>query len=514
MESLIPLEFIEWMRSLGAPFDNEDFFRALEGEPEVCVRLNRRKILPEKMSSDNQASGYALSISSVFDEEGIDFTPVPWCDTAFYLSKRPQFTLNPLLHGGAFYVQDASSTIYERLVSELLRRDDFPRPQGGLKVLDMCAAPGGKTTAVINALPDTATVVANEYVEKRARILEENLMKWGFPNVIVTNSDTAVIADCGALFDLVTVDAPCSGEGMMRKEEEARRQWSRGLVEQCAALQRDILRNAVRALKPGGFLIYSTCTFNPEENERNAEYITTGLGLKPIEILPEGVPETCRRVSAEVSDVPALRFMPHITRGEGLFVSIFRKDDAAGTDDDIPDYATLTEKRTKKSRNRNCNRKNNSKGNNPARSEDFTTLLTRDSTFIVSDLKNNDWKESVSEKGVVSLFSPEVEALSEMLGKVRILSCGVKAGEIKGKDLVADASLALSVALDGKRFPNVDLSHDDALKYLRRESVTLGADLPKGIVTVSYRGIKLGTAKHLGNRTNNLYPSYWRIRNL
>lgn len=454
MDNKLPQGFIEEMRSILDETESEAFLRAMDEEPSVSVRLNRRKPVAGALYPGME--------------------PVAWCPSAFYLPERPTFTMNPLLHGGAFYVQDASSTIYETLVSEILKRDAMSHPL----VLDMCAAPGGKTTAMINALPDTAIVVANEFVEKRARILEENLCKWGFPDCIVTNSDSSRIADTGVLFDIVAVDAPCSGEGMMRKDEEARRQWSPALVEQCASLQREILDNAVDCVRPGGYLIYSTCTFNKTENEENAEYLVKEKGLQSVEIRPEGLPEESYRLSQAIGKIPALRFMPHFTKGEGLFAAVFRKPG-----DEEPGKSPV--------RVAMRNRKNVSK---------------RSDCELIGDYICKE------KGGVVRLMSPEVAMLADRLSGVRILTAGVRAGEMKGKDIVPDVAVALSVALDPGRFPDVALSREDALRYLRKETISLPGVVPKGFATVSCEGVRLGMVKHLGNRTNNLYPAYWRIR--
>lgn len=280
-----------------------DLFEALEQQPEVSIKLNRRKL------SDAEATGY----------QGL--SKVLWCDNGYYLPERPVFTLNPLMHAGAFYVQDASSMIYETIARKILPMatdTGFP-----LCVLDLCAAPGGKTTSLINALPDGAIIVANEYMPKRAAVLRENLIKWGYPDFIVTNSPTKAFTRFPESFDIVAVDAPCSGEGMMRKEEEARLQWSPGLISSCASLQRDILRNAFVTLKPGGFLIYSTCTFNRSENEENVAMLVDELGMQPLDL---GLSGEFGIGEAIESPYPALRFMPHITRGEGLFVAVLRKE--------------------------------------------------------------------------------------------------------------------------------------------------------------------------------------------
>lgn len=297
---MIPQNFIESLAGLPG-LDTSAFLAAMEREPAVSIKINKRKF-------------------KSFEEIGYGaLTPVKWCESGFYLPERPKFTLNPLLHAGVFYVQDASSMIHETIVGSLRKRGLLP---DGLLALDLCAAPGGKTTSIINALDDTSFIVANEVVPQRARILRENLVKWGFPSVMVASSPTSVFATLGETFDLVAVDAPCSGEGMMRKEEEARAQWGPGLVKQCASLQREILSDAADALKPGGILIYSTCTFNRCEDEENVAWLVEELGLEPVDM---EFPEEWGIGEAIESQYPALRFMPHLTRGEGLFAAVLRK---------------------------------------------------------------------------------------------------------------------------------------------------------------------------------------------
>lgn len=287
----LPSGFIDMARSL-LKEEAQEFLEAMQRPPITSVRLNSRKP------------------GAQFPEG----TPVKWCPTGYYLPVRPQFTLDPLLHAGAYYVQDASSMIHREVVRRLV--------SGPVSLLDLCAAPGGKTTAMIDALSDGSRVVANEYIARRAAILKENLTKWGYPLATVTNRDSAYFAESGDKFDIVAVDAPCSGEGMMRKDEEAVAQWSTQLIEKCAQLQKEIVSNAEKALKPGGFLIYSTCTFNRMENEEVAEYINTSLGLQPVDMqfpvewgIPRGID----------TDLPVYRFMPHRTEGEGLFLAVFRK---------------------------------------------------------------------------------------------------------------------------------------------------------------------------------------------
>lgn len=431
---------------------------ALDTPPEVSVRLNVRKSVPD----------------SLFGDAGC----VPWCASGFYLKSRPKFTLDPLLHAGAYYVQDAASMVYQRIVENL--SDGTP-----VMAADLCAAPGGKTTAILNALPDGSTLLANEFVSSRAKILKENLIKYGYPSVVVTNSDVARLAPLGAVFDLVAVDAPCSGEGMMRKEPEARAQWSRGLVAQCAALQRDILTDAVRLLKPGGCLIYSTCTFNTEEDEDNAAWITEELGLTPVDT---GLANLYGIRPQVKGSVPCLRFMPGFTRGEGLFVAVFRKEEAI---DSVP------------ARRKDRGGKKGSKKVDAPKID--KALLAKVSEWIQGDSDIRTFEDRVV------AYTPGVERLvADMPKDVRIVSAGVELAEAKGRDLIPAHPLAMSVAF-AHPFPEVELSAESAVSYLMREPVALPPDTPKGFVTVTYRGLPLGFLKNLGTRSNNLYPQTWRI---
>lgn len=298
----LPIDFKTQMNGLLGDA-SEAFMHAMELPPAVSVKLNRRKV------TEADSLGY------------VNMEPVKWCRNGYYLSERPPFTLNPLLHAGVFYVQDASSMIYESIAEKILRT--FSGTVSPLRVLDLCAAPGGKTTSLINALPDGTTIVANEFIGSRASILKENLIKWGYPDIIITNSPTTRFGELPETFDIVAVDAPCSGEGMMRKEEVAVTQWNPGLQKQCASLQREILADAFRALKPGGFLIFSTCTFNRLENEENMPYLVDELGLSPVDM---EFPEEWGIGKGIGTPYPCLRFMPHITRGEGLFAAVLRKD--------------------------------------------------------------------------------------------------------------------------------------------------------------------------------------------
>ena len=434
----------------------EILFAALCGEPETSVRLNRRKPIPDPLYPD--------------------MTQVPWCPSGFYLKERPSFTLDPLLHAGAFYVQDASSMVYQSIVKSIA--GDTP-----MTACDLCAAPGGKTTAILNALPDGSVMLANEFTPSRANILKENLCKYGYPDLIVTNTDTSRLSSMKGMFGIVAVDAPCSGEGMMRKEEAARSQWSEGLIRQCASLQREILANAADMVAPGGYLIYSTCTFNTTEDEDNAAWIAECLGLEPVDTGLAGKDG----VQGEVKgNIPCLRFMQGFVRGEGLFISVFRK----------PDEDT----------GRRQSYKPKKKGMKERQDKTDKSILNMANSWIQGEF------DIISLDGRLHALSPDTAAILKALPKgVRIMSAGVEIGEIKGKDLIPAHALAMSTAM-AHPFPEVELSKENALLYLSKETVQLPTQTPKGYVTVTYQGLPLGFIKNLGNRANNLYPTEWRIR--
>lgn len=410
--------------------DSAAFEEAMRQPPSVSLKLNRRKC------SNPADLGYG------------QLQTVSWCPSGYYLDERPVFTLNPLLHAGVFYVQDASSMIYETIVSRLLELHLIPESP---VVLDLCAAPGGKTTSMINALPDSSFVVANEVMPKRVRILQENLAKWGYPDVMVTNSQVSAFISLGERFDLVAVDAPCSGEGMMRKDPDAVRQWSPGLVAQCASLQREILADAVRLIKPGGIMIYSTCTFNRTENEENVAFLVEDLGLVPLDLkwLEEW------GIGSQLdSPYPAMRFMPHITRGEGLFVAVVQKP--VGADG----------------------------GSQEITKEKLAAIIRKKLRVIGNDEEKSDTAK------------PKHDRISK---KEKVIDR-------------PDPLLPLRTDFVHDSFPTVSLSADEALAYLRHEALRLPDSAPKGYVVVTFQGHPLGFVKNLGNRANNLYPSQWKIR--
>ena len=274
----LPESFIARTKALLGD-DWDAFEQALNQKPPISIRLNPQKAGKEALVD--------------FEVESL----VPWASNAYYLSARPVFTLDPLFHAGCYYVQEASSMFLEHFVKNYIHEP--------VKALDLCAAPGGKSTHLSATLPEGSLLVANEVIRSRANILSENLIKWGNPNTIVTNSNPKDIGKLRAFFDLIVCDLPCSGEGMFRKDPVAVSEWSVNNVKRCAERQRQIISDIFPALKPGGILIYSTCTYNREENEDNIDWI-------------------CEEFEVELLEEPR-RFMPHKTKGEGFFIAGIRK---------------------------------------------------------------------------------------------------------------------------------------------------------------------------------------------
>lgn len=455
----LPASFEHTMRNLlGEGY--EAFREALLGEPAVSIRLN-----PAKW------------------HEAVSYEPVPWATHAYYLQERPAFTFDPLFHGGCYYVQEASSMFVERAVKQHL---------GEARVaLDLCAAPGGKSTLLRSLLPDDCVLVSNEVMRPRAQVLAENITKWGHNRCVVTSNYPADFTPLGEVFDLVLVDAPCSGEGMFRKDEVAVAEWSPENVEVCWKRQRDILTDIWPTLRPGALLIYSTCTFNTEEDEENVRWMVNELGA---ELLPVATDESWGITPSLVPGVEhAYRFLPGRTRGEGFFLAVLRKGgEPSAHQVVVPDGTTRRKSADKKA-----------KGKQPVQAVPAACRAW---------LKGDAYIYKVVGEEVMAMPA-DMEPLVEMLAaRLHLVHWGIPLATLKGRDAIPAHALAMSTALSTEAFAMCEIPYADALRYLHREAVTLAADAPRGFVIVTYRGIPLGFVKNLGNRANNLYPNEWRIR--
>lgn len=453
----LPQTFVDRTRQLLGDEQYPKFEEALGIEAPVSIRPNRTKTqLP------------------------VEGEPIPWAPSGMYLEKRPTFTFDPLFHAGCYYVQEASSMFVERVLRQYV--------QEPVVMLDLCAAPGGKSTLCRSVLPEGSLLVANEVMRNRSQILAENLMKWGHPDVVVTNSDPADFTGLTHLFDVILTDVPCSGEGMFRKDQVAVDEWSLENVDICWQRQRRILTDIWPALKPGGLLIYSTCTFNREEDEDNVAWIARELGADVLEVPVEDAWGITGNLVGK--DFPVYRFLPHRTRGEGFFLAVLRKH--AG------EVETVEPRAEKKKKGKDV------KGKAPQLSvpKEAKTWLAGADSFGYA-LKDTQ----------VVAFPKAHETVYTLLQQhVKVIHAGVTLGEIKGKDLIPHHSLAMSTALGADVFPRAEIGYEQAIAFLRKEGLVLDASVPRGYVLLTYQQIPLGFVKNIGNRANNLYPQEWRIR--
>ena len=388
----LPEDFITYTRELFGEEVWQKYLHSFEEPAPVSVRLNPFKLL-------SPLTSYLLPLGG----------PVPHCKGGYYLTESPNFTLDPLLHAGAYYVQEASSMYLDKIIRKELSSFIFQLST----VLDLCAAPGGKSTLLRAALPDDVKLFSNEPDRKRANILMENIQKQGHPNVVVTNSYPAEYKKSGLLFDLILTDVPCSGEGMFRKDPATIKEWSVQNVMKCQQLQRTIVSDIWDCLRPGGILIYSTCTFNRHEDEENIQWFLDNFEAELV--------------------LPEKRFIPGVDRGEGLFMAVLRK------------------------------------------------------------------------------MSTDVTIKRQNMQALRIISPSLTGEGRGGAPAHAEA---LSIVTPQDKYPRVELSHEEALKYLHREALVLPEETPRGYVIVTYQNLPLGFVKNIGTRANNLYPQEWKIRNL
>lgn len=432
---------------------------------------NIKPLLQEEFNLFTDALNNDTPISIRVNDK-LDFQPstkkVAWCKNGYYLAERPLFTADPLHHAGAYYVQEASSMF----LGEVLRQLVAPKSI----VLDLSAAPGGKSTHISQHLNHQGFLVSNEIIRSRANILMENSIKWGNPNIMVTNNTPSDFGKLGELFDVVVVDAPCSGEGMFRKNHDAINEWSRENVAMCAMRQRDIITDVWDSLKQDGILIYSTCTYNREENEENIQWIENELGASFISIDTE-----------EFSEITATkkgyRFFPHKTKGEGFFIAALRKNSEAPK-------LKFNKKKSKPSITK------------LKEQSQYEKMLLQTEKFLFFEKGNS----------IFALDKTYEDLANILLEKLKILHIGIKLGEKKRDSFIPDISLALSKQINRANFTEHEIDKPTALQYLHRDSIQLPDDTPKGIILLTYQSVPIGWIKNLGNRSNNLYPQEWRIR--
>jgi 16S rRNA C967 or C1407 C5-methylase (RsmB/RsmF family)/NOL1/NOP2/fmu family ribosome biogenesis protein len=396
---------------------------------------------------------------------------IPWSSQGYYLPERPSFTFDPLFHGGAYYVQEASSMFLEVALRQAV---DLSRP---VRVLDLCAAPGGKSTLIQSLISADSLLVSNEVIRNRVHILHENMVKWGAVNTFITSNDPQDFRRLENYFDVIVVDAPCSGSGLFRREPEAIDEWSLDNVRLCQQRQQRILFDVWPALRQDGILIYSTCSYSREEDEEILDWLTTDLHA-----------EGCRLdVPAEWNIVETMgskgafgyRFYPDKLDGEGFFIAVLRKGD--GGEFVAP------------------------------RKRNFPERLTRQ-----EEQRIRDW---VRPEGAFSFFrhQEQINALPEPLvvelpllqAACYLKRAGVPMGKLSAAAFIPEHDLAVSMLINPS-LPVVALSREQALVYLRKEEVHFDG-AAQGWTLVAYEGLNLGWVKVLPRRSNNYYPKEWRI---
>ncbi len=450
MLTQIPPQLLHDLQGLPG-FDEPAFLQAHEVNKQVIsIRLN-----PKKPLVDNHFP---------------DTTAVPWCADGRYLQARPSFTLDPVFHGGAYYVQEASSMFLHHVVHQLCAQD-VPK-----HVLDLCGAPGGKSTLLAAALPNSF-IVSNEVIKTRVSVLAENISKWGSEHVIVTNNDPKDFARLPAFFDLLVVDAPCSGSGLFRKDPNAIEEWSENNVQLCSMRQQRILTDAIPSLRQNGHLVYSTCSYSRQENEDICDWIVDTFDLTSVKIEveePWGITETI----SERNGAFGYRFYPDKVHGEGFFIACFKQENL------VEEYyapGTKLQAITKKEQ------------------EILNAWLSNPDEYFLFQQKDN----------IVAIPHRWSETFSIIQKHLGVRKSGVAIGMFKGNDLIPHHEFALSRLLN-KNVPYLELNKEDALKYLKRQDLTASSE-KKGWMLMQHEGLNLGWAKVLPTRVNNYYPTNWRI---
>lgn len=448
----LPSAFTQRMHRL-LEKETDKFLNALQAPAPVSVRFNTAKLKPAMVQSP------AWEVKR----------PVSWCPEGFYLDKRPLFTLDPYFHGGGYYVQEASSMFLSYVLKQVLTGE-------AVRALDLCAAPGGKSTLLASQLPGGSLLVSNEVIRSRAVVLKENLIKWGREHIVITQNDPVDFQKLKEAFDLILVDAPCSGEGMFRKDRGAIEEWSETNLRLCSERQKRIVRDIWDSLKPGGYLIYSTCTYNPEENEKIVEWIQQKWGAESIKI-EHPFPE----ITAAATSLYGYRFYPQRVEGEGYFLSVLRKNETSGG-------RTLKTKKTPLS----------SRIRLP---EELAALLPDAATLAI---RNEDSRILI----LPALQDDFVRSLEQAL---RVIYKGCEVAELIHQKVKRLHPLALYARLKVSNCLQDEVDLETALRFLKKEDIPVSAKAGEWVL-ITYGGMGLGWGKSVGNRLNNYYPKEWRIR--
>lgn len=457
---MLPQQLIQSLQNITG-FDVDAFIKAHEEPSPTSVRFQ-----PIKYSNFLRHHSINNSQLSIHNN-------IPWCPFAYYLTERPSFTFDPLFHAGLYYVQEASSMF----LWELLQQTIGAKTKGK-KVLDLCAAPGGKSTLLSSYFSD-GLVVSNEVIKSRASILSENITKWGNENVVVTNNDPSHFQRVENFFDVVMIDAPCSGSGLFRKDKDAVKEWSEEAVNLCSLRQQRIVADAYTCLQKDGILIYSTCSYSVEEDENILDWLMDSHQLTAISIQ---LKDEWKIVETQSSKHKAYgyRFYPDKVIGEGFFIAAFIKKDG---------------------------------GHFQSYSSGSTTVINKKETEIWNDWMGNEKPLSIIKQKETFIAVPHLmlQHLQHLQKALYIKGAGIALGEIKGKDVIPHHALAVST-INNSSLPAIDFTKEQAIQFLQKKEIDINtSSLLKGWHLAQFCGIGLGWLKVLPNRINNYYPSEWRI---
>ncbi|MES2430710.1 MAG: RNA methyltransferase [Bacteroidota bacterium] len=451
----LPSAFIQSLQNIQG-FDQAAFEEVHQsGEQITSIRVNRFKEIVHRTSN---------------------IVSVPWSSSGYYLPERPSFTLDPLFHAGAYYVQEASSMFLEQAI---VQSTDLSQP---IKVLDLCAAPGGKSTLIQSLISNKSLLVSNEVIKSRVNILSENITKWGVANVVVTNNDPKDFQRLADFFDLIVVDAPCSGSGLFRKDPLAINEWSEQNVELCSQRQQRILADILPALKPGGVLIYSTCSYSKTEDEEITDWLIENYQLTSVNFKLDNNWNIVETLSPEKKGY-GYRFYPDKVKGEGFFISAFQKPKNEMDEIFVKPLKIRSER-----------------------------LSTKEIEVVKPFLKDVDeyfFIKQNEEAVAIPLYLEK--GLGRLQASLYIKKAGVKLGSVIREELIPDHELAVSTIYNNA-IPSIEVDKETALQYLRRQEIKVNAE-KKGWALLTYNSLSLGWVKVLPNRVNNYYPANWRILN-
>lgn len=458
----LPQSFINSLHGV-AGFAEKSFCAVHEVDKQVTsLRLNTHKY-PEKVRSE-------LIDKKYFSHK------VPWTSNGYYLSERPSFYLDPLWHAGAYYVQDASSMSLEFALKKVF---ETGQP---LRILDLCAAPGGKSALLADTMPPDSLLVSNEVIASRKHILEENLIKWGNPNIIITQNDAKDFGRLESFFDVIVVDAPCSGSGLFRKDPKALKEWSPEQVSLCSKRQKRILADVMPALKDNGLLIYSTCSFSPEEDEQIEDYLLQEFALENVTVPFIREWNIVESISP-VKKASGYRFYPDQLEGEGFYFSCFRK----------------------------CGNGSLSEVRKPSNKFPFPLLNKAQRNIVAPWIRNTEQYEYFLLKDQIMALPLFMLSDWQLLcKKLHVVYAGVFCGKLIRDQLIPRHELAIN-DICSENIKNISVSLENAIRFLRKEDMEV-SHITQGWSLVTYQGCRLGWIKGISGRVNNYYPVNWRIR--